>query len=75
MRKRGRTNRIEVTTAGLSLGDRDGTHWHMERVWDYAPKAPGLVSEGQRPGSSVPHTTRALKGQDSRGVLPFQGAE
>ncbi|MHC1765110.1 MAG: hypothetical protein AB9869_12555 [Verrucomicrobiia bacterium] len=27
----------------------------MERVWIFAPKAPGLISEGQRPGNPAPH--------------------
>ena len=38
----------------------------------YAPKAPGLVSEGQRPGTSAPHDVSALKGQNSDGCCPFR---
>ena len=47
----------------------------VEHVWDYAPKAPELISEGQRPGNSA--STRPARPPKARleRVLPFQGAE
>ena len=45
----------------------------LDHFWVYAPKAPGLVSEGQRPGNSAPLDPFALKGAKLGAVLPFQG--
>lgn len=38
----------------------------------FAPKAPELISEGQRPGNPGPQSFRALKGQNSDACRPFR---